>query len=141
MAILVKEGGLAQNPTLLHNSTDGRICAISFTFLDKQFSLFNVYAPSGSNTQDKQAFFCNALLPLLPAHSARLLIGGDFNCVESGLDCSSGLAGSRTGGFEGGLQEVIQQHDLLDVWRDQHSRRLGFTHLSAGSNTAARLDR
>ena len=141
VAILVREGSPITEPTLLHSGTDGRICAISIIYLGKKFSLFNVYAPSGSDVLQKRDFFCNALLPCLPAHRQRLLIGGDFNCVESGLDCSSGLGGSRLGGFEGGLQEVVQECDLVDIWRLQQGTRKGFTHTCTTGLSNARLDR
>lgn len=140
VAVLVKEGGLAENPVCIHNSVDGRICAITFEFLGKRHTLFNVYGPS-SDPLVKRRFFLDSLLPCLPAHNCRLLIGGDFNCIGSVMDCTGGSSASRSGGYQGGLQVVVDQHNLLDVWRAQHSRRTGFTHFSASSKTGARLDR
>ena len=139
VAVLVREGGLAENPVCTHNSSDGRICSVTFQFLGKTHTVINVYAPS-NDTEHKKRFFLQDLLPCLPAHNCRVLVGGDFNCIGSGLDCTQGSAASRVGGFEGGLQVVTHQHNLLDVWRAQHGKRSGFTHKST-AGTWARLDR
>ena len=139
VAVLIREGGLAENPVCTHKSSDGRLCSVTFQFLGKTHTVVNVYAPS-STPDLKKHFFLQDLLPRLPAHNCRVLVGGDFNCIGSGLDCTQGSVAGRVGGFEGGLQEVINQHNLLDVWRAQHGKRSGFTHKST-TGTWARLDR
>ena len=56
VAILFREGSPADAPLLLHNCPEGRLCAVSFSYLGKKHSVFNVYAPSSDDAL-KQHFF------------------------------------------------------------------------------------
>ena len=65
-----------------------------------------------------------------------------WNCVESAcLDTIGGSGNARLSGFLDGLQPLMHDLDLHDVYRTAYPDRRDFTHHSASAGTAARLDR
>ena len=49
--------------------------------------LINIYAPSGTAKRHEREYFFNNELPyLLKSPTARMIIGGDFNCVITTSD-------------------------------------------------------
>ena len=73
----------------------------------------NIYAPS---IVSEQIAFFQKLIEFINLHSlnkSRLIIGGDFNCVLSTNDRTSGSLDKSTGA----LTEVLDNFDLVDVWK------------------------
>ncbi len=112
VAILVREGGLAQNPTCVHNSVDASAASL-FSTLKRHTPASTFTRPVAVTLSSRSGFTQTSRIPCLSAHNCRVLVAGDFNCAASGQDCTSGSAASRLGG----LQEVIAGHNPLDTWR------------------------
>jgi exonuclease III len=130
---------------------EGRYVGALLSLASSRFLVFSVYAPSVG--ADREAFFQGslraALVQTCEAHpGAQLVVGGDFNCIESAaLDqVACGRAGgggslARTVGFARGLLPLQEELGLLDSFRAVRPRERAFTHVATSRDTAARLDR
>jgi len=125
----------------------GRILRIDFNMLGTPSTLIGAYCPA--QTEERDFFFSELLPSSLPPPGARqVLLAGDFNCVfseETDVFYPPGHPGLRQGSSRlhgsAGLGRLMQDHSLVDIWRDQHPADLTFTHWSKASNSGARLDR
>ena len=119
----------------------GRVVRVDFTHHGEPFTLVGVYAPNTGAA--RSAFFGTALAPFLP-QGRRILVGGDFNCVELAADRTDGTsrpASSRHDGVNA-LCAVALAYNLQDVWRQAAGpHTVDFTHWSGSGNSGARLDR
>ena len=146
-AVLVAHRLGAEKFEAVHQCAQGRIAGALLTLPGpQQFLFFSVYAPAVG--AERAAFFLGplreALLDGQRRHpAARLIVGGDFNCIESlTLDqMGGGTSTSRLVGFADGLLPVQVQMGLVDSYRNCHPSRPAFTHLATSRITAARLDR
>ncbi len=117
----------------------------AFAEVDRQpLLLFSVYAPCVP--ERRVSFFAEELTPairdaLRKFPTAQLVIGGDFNCIESAVHDQSGGCGSRLVGFEGGLRPLQAEFALVDTYRAKKPGGREFTHRATGGGSSARLDR
>ena len=116
----------------------GRILRVDFTWQQQRLTVVAVYAPSTG--LDRQGFFRDLLLPVIP-HHGHVLVGGDFNCVGSDLDVTPNAVGRRRTGYVQGLQLVEDTLSLMDAWREQHHGMRQITYTCAADPSGARLDR
>ena len=116
----------------------GRILRVDFTWQQQRLTVGAVYAPSTG--PDRQGFFRDLLLPVVP-HHGHVLVGGDFNCVGSDLDITPNAVGRRRTGYVQGLQLVEDTFGLMAAWREQHPGMRQITHSCAADSSGARLDR
>ena len=138
VAVLFRDGA-ATSAVQRVCEAPGRALVVSFEHAGVAHAVVSVYAPV--EPPQRQAFFLDTLLPLLPSDRA-LLVGGDFNCVSDAFDVLGGTADSlirREVGYWGGLQHVQAARDLVDVYRELHPTGREITR--AGPQSAARLDR
>ena len=140
VAVLFRAAAHTADISIRHQSADGRILSVDFSFAGGEFTITSIYAPC--TAADRAAFFIQHLLPSLPAQR-QLLLGGDFNCIADQLDMvdPAGAAGARMAGYYDGLRIVETEHQLYDVWRDRHPDGRTFTHAGTAGLSAARLDR
>ncbi|GAX80253.1 hypothetical protein CEUSTIGMA_g7691.t1 [Chlamydomonas eustigma] len=141
---------LVQVKNNVHDES-GRILRIDFNMLGTTPStLIGAYCPA--KKEERDFFFSELLHSSLPPPGARqVLLAGDLNCVISEENDvfyppgHPGLLGLRQGSSRlhgsAGLGRLMQEHNLVDIWRDQHPSDLTFTHWSKASNSGARLDR
>ena len=116
----------------------GRILRVDFSWQQQPLTIVAVYAPSTAT--DRQGFFRDLLLPVIP-HHGHVLMGGDLNCVGTDLDVTPNAAGRRRTGYVQGLQLVEDTFGLTDAWREQHPGVRQITHTCAADSSGARLDR
>ena len=146
VALLFKEGCIAEGICLRASSLDGHLIVVDFSIMGEQFSVASVYAPANSG-QRRCQFFAD-MMPVLP-EGRHLFVGGDFNCVrDAALDQQGQSAAGfgpvpRESGYAGGLDALEAAFDLVDIWRERHPGIAGFTHLAANGlgRSCARLDR
>ena len=140
VAVLIREGALVEDAQVGYRDAQGRILRVDCTFGTQAVSVLSVYAPDTPGP-DQSAFFTSTLMAAIPEGRA-VLVGGDFNCVESlALDRVGGAATTRRAvGHAAGLVHVERRFDLVDVWREQHPGKVECTHTSS-SGAASRLDR
>lgn len=114
---------------------DGRAISMSFSFLDKEFNLFNVYAPADKN---ERGDLLNVLRSeLLSTRS--IILAGDFNTV---LDCSDREPGKdrkidKTSNL---LKEILKDFSLIDGFKAANLAGKGFTWASANNKFRSRID-
>ena len=82
VAVLVRDSCMAREVQLRSQDQDGRLLTVDFVVDDVPFTVCSVYSPC--ERRDRPEFYREKLLPCLPQHR-RLLVGGDFNCVQDAL--------------------------------------------------------
>ncbi len=109
--------------------------------------LVNVYAPNGK--RDRAVFFKNLSQEIdtwRVAHNCdQLMITGDFNCVLNQNDKNTESRIDRDDSSKE-LQELINQLNLIDIWRKYNKDKKQFTWRQINTNNnnrnvAVRLDR
>ena len=115
LIILVNKNFSYSNLTEI--KVNGRCLGISFTHNEKEFVVFNIYAPS---VKEERAGFLTGLPDLsqfYPPHS-NVIINGDFNMLTSNMENISGLHHSAA---EIALfNDFINKYELTDTWRSKH---------------------
>ena len=96
--------------------------------------VINVYLPSGTNRRQERELFINKELPFFFRHRyARIIIGGDWNCVLHAKDQSGQYHPSPT------LDILTKELQLVDAWELIHGNMVKYTFHR--QNSASRLDR
>ena len=105
--------GLPYNVISTHCDNDGRLILTNLELNGVEYSVCNVYCPNDLSDRLK---FLGALKRFVNTHAVskkHILVGGDFNCVDSMDDKSSGtLDKSSTE-----LGNLKCQLNLNDIWR------------------------
>ena len=114
----------------------GRILRVEFQWMERPFSIVNVYAPSLS--AERADSFVIQLLTTIPKHVGAMVAG---NWVSDDLDVTPHALGRRRTGYLGGLQLVEETYGLPDVSRDQPPGERAITHVCASDRSGARFDR
>ena len=97
--------------------------------------MINVYAPSGTNKKkEREEFFREKLIYYLRGNCENLILGGDFNCVISPRDVSSG----NDSLVSKALMNLIKQVGLKDITKGYH-KLPEYTYVK--HNYGSRLDR
>ncbi|KAL2076888.1 hypothetical protein ACEWY4_027518 [Coilia grayii] len=117
----------------------GRLLKIRAQYENDWYVFICVYAPTRAIDR---LLFLNTLSHVLSSLDSNefLLIGGDFNCTELGIDrnhTEPHIASRRK------LMEIMATYDLADVWRIFHleQRQYTWAHSCNNSLSLARLDR
>ncbi|SCV68471.1 BQ2448_592 [Microbotryum intermedium] len=119
-----------------------RVSDATFCVGDSKVRVVSIYAPS-SDKPDKKRFLSHLSTALRrvmrddPSPPA-LLVGGDWNCVESQLLDSENQNGTNYGGQE--MRDLATANNLSDVYRLHHPKGHDTTNRSA-PGTCRRLDR
>ena len=121
VAILIHE---RLNATTTNTQTDreGRILNTQLKTNDITLTLTNIYAP-GTDTE-RRTFFRTIDYYISPNTSN--VLGGDFNSITDKRDKRGGDLNSRQTATRI-LNEITIQHDLTDIWREQHTNARQFT--------------
>ena len=133
-AILIKKNS---NVDILNCEYDvnGSIISAKCKYSNTVVQLINVYAPSGTNKKSiREELFQNDLLFYLRNNMHNVIIGGDWNCITSGRDCSN----PDNDLFSPALTHLKNTLKLKDVWfLTNHD--IEFTYFR--HNYGSRLDR
>jgi exonuclease III len=146
VALLVHPALGLERFDIVHQDPDGRVVGAHLTLGGHSYLVYSVYAPHTAN--DRASFFSSTLRPVLldgvgQHPDAYLVVGGDFNCIESPtLDQQGGLPSThRLQGFVDGLLPIQQELGLVDAYRCLFPSGKAFTYLSTDRSSSARLDR
>jgi exonuclease III len=114
-AILAKDGITLTNVIKLPS---GRSIATEY----RGTLLISIYVPSGTAKRHEREYFFNNEVPyLLRPPTARMIIGGDFNCLIAISDTTGHYNHSRA------LAELIHGFALKDTWQQNHTKPT-YTH-------------
>lgn len=115
-----------------------RYLFVKGTLEDKQVTIATLYAPNSGQLD----FLAQTLALLTSFAQGDIIVGGDFNMIlDSHLDRSYHLPSAHKP-FKRytDLKDIIEKHNLEDVWRLQHAGEKDFTFYSAPHNVYSRID-
>ena len=106
-------------------------------YKDQELNIINIYAPTvPRERKDFLKTLCN-----FKTGDTNLILAGDFNCVE---DPTFDKLGGNPANGTAGMDELLNfttNHDLIDVWRDQHPGDRIYTWSNRDFTLRSRLDR
>ena len=114
-------------------SADSRIISINIRLYSQLLKFVNVYAPSGSDNNERDEIFQNDLLFFLRNHLDKTILAGDWNCIISNRDSES-----RTMQISKTLTNLIRQVQFKDAWFTK-KKNIEYTYIR--HNYGSRLDR
>ena len=113
-------------------SSDSRIISMKFKFYEEFFHIVNIYAHA-SNAKDREKMFNEDLIYYLRNNIQNSIIGGDFNCVLSQRDTSTGNAN-----ISKALLNTIRTLQFKDMW---HVKNKDIKYTFVRNNFGSRIDR
>lgn len=130
-AIIIKKG-----IPFIHNSTiadkDGHYIIVSGEINNTSLTLVNVYAPN----MDNPAFFKKAFSLLPNLSQTMLIIGGDFNTLNTPLDPFLDRSASRKIPQNNSsvlLNSFLKSMNLIDLWRFTNPSGRGYSFFFGSS--------
>ena len=121
----------------LCNDDNGRFMILYCTINNHKVLLANVYAPNDDDPQFISAFV-KEVTKFTPEYH---IIGGDFNLVLDPTIDRQGQTSSTHKHTLQRLQDFMNAHELIDIWRETHLDKLEFTwYRMKPKPTFARLD-
>jgi exodeoxyribonuclease-3 len=111
---------------------EGRVIRMGF----QNFTLFNVYFPSGQRGHDRVDYkleFYSHLLDILDEFQKRrekVVVCGDFNTAHNEIDLRNPKANKNTSGFlleERAWIDTYLQHGLVDIYRQLYPEKVEYT--------------
>lgn len=122
----------------VHSDREGRLLCLELDSASGRLLLISVYAPTGTD-QKKKCEFLDSFRNILLAYSnCRTLVGGDFNIKLMALDSdNSGFTNTRS---VVKLNNILDEFDLVDVWRMQHPTTRRFTWRRISPFQQSRID-
>ena len=125
------------NISVLYTEKDdnGSILFAKVRYNGTDLSLLNIYAPSGSGKKrERENLFSDEILYYLRNNSSNLILAGDYNCVISGRDVSTG----NEKNVSQALKSLVRQIGLKDAWFSKNNIP-EYTYFQR--NYASRIDR
>ena len=91
----------------------GHVLCVRVKYLGEKLTLINIYAPSGNNRKtERENLFYNDIVYYLRNNISSAIMAGDFNCVVSTRDVSTG----RETDVSKALSSLVKQLSLKDAW-------------------------
>jgi len=114
----------------------GRLQALTLEINEQSLTIINIYGPNKDDT-----LLFKTLAKFLQDTNENILIGGDFNTVlDTNLDKKNGRADTHKH-CRDNLNKIIDENNLIDVWRMHNPNKCQFTWHSNGKPTIfSRLD-
>jgi len=119
---------------------DGRIAMVKIKFENEMIFLINVYAPTKNNQRQQLEFFSNLQTVVTNNEEASLVIAGDFNTYLDPLLDKQGGNIEPVSQYTAKLQNLIDNQDLVDVWRTYNPTTKRFTWRQNNPLIQSRLD-
>ena len=117
------------------HDTDGRIVSLLLNYNSFNFNIVNLHAPN--TVSDRKAFFDRLHTFFLPPGD--LILGGDFNCIDSDLDrlnIKSDFSADKRR-----LSALKSDFCLVDVFRKRNPKSVSYMWSNKDFSQASRLDR
>ena len=100
--------------------------------METRIKIVNIYAPT--NVTDRKRFFSKLNEYFFP--NAKLIIGGDFNCIDSKRD----KYGRSAANISEDAKKLKSDFRLIDVWRSKNPTDRQFTWFNSNMTIGSRLD-
>ena len=140
VCILFKKGlDVTVNSKII--DSEGRCIILDLTIQDTALYIVNIYAPNG--LLDQITFFNKLnrrLQDINPDLNANIMLGGDFNVtLDPRVDKKGGTPGGPSRAANT-LKNILEQFELLDVWRVRNPDKCRFTWKRNNPRIQCRLD-
>ena len=90
------------------------------------YSIFNIYAPSGSDKKvERGFFFAREVFQAFSIGSSPWILGGDFNCVLRPMDIENGTGFNQKKCPQ--LTDLMATKNIQDIFRHMHPMTREFT--------------
>lgn len=117
----------------VERSIDSRVIKVR---LNNNIVICNIYAPSGSSNRSNREHFFNEIVPYyLRGSNEFMILGGDFNSVETVKDSSN----DHTSNFSPMLKRLRQGLQLKDAWEVKYGNDREYSFIRGGFGS--RIDR
>ena len=120
---------------------NGRYVLLDCIIEGSRFIFVNIYAPTKNHVAEQCEFLANLKQTMEPFSGENVLVGGDFNTV---LDPTIDKKGGRQepiSQYMIDLTELIEDYQLVDIWRQRNPKSELFTfHTRGGELIQSRLD-
>lgn len=121
-------------PKKIFEDSDGRFLAVEIHLEGKKTLVVGVYAQNGS----KENFFRNLKYKLDEENYEQIILMGDLNGVcDTQIDKSPPHKGGK---LPKTFIEIIEQEQLVDVWRNWNTKNQKFTYYSPSKKSSSRID-
>lgn len=115
---------------------EGRFLILNALLNDVAVTLVNIYAPNN----DDPDFFLEVFAEIDKFEISSLIIAGDFNAVIGPLDYQGTRQQHRNSNASDMLSVIIDEYDLVDVWRNFHPNLRQYTRHQKLPRVLSRLD-
>ena len=129
ICILFKKG-IKCNILSEHSDDSGRLLLINIEIDGNEYTLCNIYCPNNVNERIQFIQKLNGWIDEFAAHKRNLIIGGDFNCVDSITDRSSGNLDKSSKA----LIDLKSNLNLVDLWKEFNPEKIEFTYIDPSAN-------
>ena len=117
---------------------NGQYIIIEIKFMNKTFTLVNLYGPSRG---DNEIFFENISRLLEDFDDNQIIMGGDFNCVlDLVKDRKNHTTFNSRPRSRAKIFEIMGKYNLTDIFRHLHPDKESYTWCRFNSTIQARLD-
>ena len=117
---------------------EGCYLILDISFLNKKFTLCNIYGPSEGDRPD---FFRNIQTMIEQIGNEEIVIGGDFNIIlNPNLDMRNYRNHMYKPNSRREVKNVMSNLDLIDIFREIHPEKRQFTWKRTNSTQQGRLD-
>ena len=120
-------------PNMEYNINDkyldpqGRFVILNVTINDVKLTLANIYGPNN----DDDNFFLDIFENIELMGYDNRIIGGDSNCIlDNNLDKRGGKPTHAHTKNTGNAETYMEETNMIDIWRTQHSTDRQFTYNS-----------
>ncbi len=139
-ASIIIRNGLEFDEVWNHEKNcNGRIKAIVIKWKNQKLGLISIYAPNiswGKKSEMEYVDFIkelNLIIEITKRKADQLIIGGDFNLVQSKWDISGGEGKLHTDCIEV-LQECMGKNKLIDIYREDNFKKILTTYTQFGKS-------
>jgi exonuclease III len=124
-AILIKKGINTEIKEFI-SDPEGRYVFLKGSFNEKKIALLNYYGPTKDKPQQQIEALDN-IKPIINDNMDQLIWGGDMNTtLDPWLDKQGGRHEQKTN-FAKHMNELLEQHDLIDIWRVLNPPKKSYT--------------
>ena len=123
---------------LVHKDDTGNILAIRFSFDTHCITLINIYGPN----DDEPNFFhrIETIVNNQQEQNDHIIIAGDYNLVLNQAQDTHNYRQEHHRNAKRTLKQIMQEQNLVDIWRLRNPEKKQFTWFNAQSTKMARLD-
>ena len=118
--------------------SEGRFLIVKATIDDKFFFILNIYAPTDYRDQDRFIQILSEQL-VSKTDTSKIIIAGDWNTTLNPIDKRGGQHWKATR-YRNALVNLMEELDLMDIYRHMHPTAKSFTYESKPLNLKSRID-